>query len=270
MKNPYLPNVVRLEEVTEEVSGPRAIKNFKVKKTFDFKPGQCTMIAVFGYGEGMFAISSSPLKELMEFGVLKMGVLTEALHKLSVGDQIGIRGPYGNNFPVDEWKGKNMVFVGGGIGITPLRACYSYILDHRGEYGGIDLIYGARSSNDLAYKKELFDIEKRDDVNIHLSIDRPEEGWEGFVGFVPDNLTRIAPKPDNAIALTCGPPIMIKFVVQNLEKLGFKPEQIYTTMERRMKCGIGKCGRCNIGDVYVCKDGPVFSLAQLQELPNEE
>jgi len=206
----------------------------------------------------------------MEFGVLKTGVVTEALHQLKEGDYIGVRGPYGNNFPVEEWEGKNMVFVGGGIGLTPLRACYSYILDNRDKYGDIDLVYGARSSADLVYTEELFDLEKRDDINVHLSIDRPEEGWTRFVGFVPNSLMDVSPSPDNAIALTCGPPIMIKFVTQNLEKLGFRPEQIYTTLERRMKCGIGKCGRCNLGDVYVCKDGPVFSLAQLNELPSEE
>ena len=270
LQNPYLPIPVKLEEVTEEVSGPRAIKNFKVRRVLDFKPGQCAMLSVFGYGEAMFAISSSPLRELMEFGVLKTGVVTEALHQLKEGDYIGVRGPYGNNFPVEEWEGKNMVFVGGGIGLTPLRACYSYILDNRDKYGDIDLVYGARSSADLVYTEELFDLEKRDDINVHLSIDRPEEGWTRFVGFVPNSLMDVSPSPDNAIALTCGPPIMIKFVTQNLEKLGFRPEQIYTTLERRMKCGIGKCGRCNLGDVYVCKDGPVFSLAQLNELPSEE
>jgi NAD(P)H-flavin reductase len=268
-QNPYLPIPVKLEEVTEEVSGPRAIKNFKVRKVFDYKPGQCAMLTAFGFGEAIFAISSSPLREIMEFGVLKTGVVTEALQKLRQGDHIGIRGPYGNSFPVDEWEGKNLIFVGGGIGITPLRACYSYVLDNREKYNDIHLIYGARSSLELAYKKELFELEGRGDIKVQLSIDRPEDGWTRFVGFVPDSLLDVSPLPENSIALTCGPPIMIKFVVQNLQKLGFKPDQIYTTLERRMKCGIGKCGRCNLGELYVCKDGPVFSLAQLNELPEE-
>jgi NAD(P)H-flavin reductase len=146
-----------------------------------------------------------------------------------------------------------------------------YVLDpaNRQNYGTVDIIYGARTSKDIVFKNELEELEKRSDVNVHLSVDVDEENWNRFVGFVPTNVLEIAPKPDNAIAVTCGPPIMIKFVVENLKKLGFSPENIYTTLENRMKCGIGKCGRCNIGNVYVCKDGPVFSYAEIQKMPNE-
>ena len=199
------------------------------------------------------------------------GRVTPELHKLEPGDIVTVRGPYGNGFPVDEWKGKDLIFIGGGIGQAPLRSVYMYVLDkeNRNDYGKVDIVYGARTSKDIVFRSELEELESKDDVNVHLSIDIEEDDWTRFVGFVPSNVERLAPSPENTIALTCGPPIMIKFVVQNLKKLGFKPEQIYTTLENRMKCGIGKCGRCNIGSVYVCKDGPVFSFADIQNLPNE-
>jgi len=201
--------------------------------------------------------------------VMKLGKVTSILHECEVGDVLGVRGPYGNGFDVNGWKGKNIITVGGGIGQPPLRSLIRYVLANRGDYGKLDIIYGARTSNDLSFKQELFDLEKRDDADVHLSIDVEEEGWTQFVGFVPDNLLEVAPSPDNAIAITCGPPIMIHFVIQNLLKLGFAENQIFTTLEMRMKCGIGKCGRCNIGNVYVCKDGPVFSYAQIKNMKGE-
>ena len=162
-----------------------------------------------------------------------------------------------------------MVFIGGGIGQAPLRSVINYMIDNRDKYGKIDIIYGARTTRDLCYKNELFELEKRKDMNTHLSIDKDEDDWVRFVGFVPNNLLRIKPSSKNAIAVTCGPPIMIKFVIENLLKLGFSDDQIFTTLEMRMKCGIGKCGRCNIGNLYVCKDGPVFSYKQLKNIKGE-
>lgn len=274
--NPYIPWRAAIDDVRDEVFGERAIKTFRfsfkdeVQHQFTFKPGQCVMVSVIGEGECMFAISSSPTeKDYLEVSVMKLGTVTSALHEYEPGDIIGVRGPYGNGFDVDGWKGKNIITVGGGIGQPPLRSLIRYILDKRKDYGNLDVIYGARTSNDLSFKQELFDLEKRDDINVHLSIDVEEEGWTRFVGFVPDNLLAVAPSPENAVAITCGPPLMIHFVIENLLKLGFTDEQIYTTLEMRMKCGIGKCGRCNIGSVYVCKDGPVFSYAQLKNMKGE-
>jgi NAD(P)H-flavin reductase len=200
---------------------------------------------------------------------MKLGKVTTALHELEPGDVVGVRGPYGNTFDVNGWKGKNLVFIGGGIGQAPLRSLINYVVDKRKNYGKLDVIYGARSSKDLSYKQEFDELEKRKDVNVHLSIDVKENGWKKFVGFVPDNLLHVKPSPKNSVAITCGPPIMIKFVIQNLEKLGFTEDQIFTTLEMRMKCGIGKCGRCNIGNLYVCKDGPVFSYKQLKNIYGE-
>lgn len=277
MQNPYIPNVVNINSIKEEVSGARAIKTFNLsfkehslRDNFSYKPGQCAMVSILGLGECFFAISSSPTqKGFLEVSVLKLGKVTSALHQKEVGEILAVRGPYGNGFPVEEWQGKNLLCIGGGIGQAPLRSLIKYGLDNREKYKKIDILYGARSYADLGYKEEMFAMEAMPGLAVHLSIDQAEEGWNRFVGFVPDNLLRISPSPDNTIAVTCGPPIMIKFVIMNLKKLGFEDSQIYTTLEMRMKCGIGKCGRCNINHLYVCKDGPVFSWEQLRQLEGE-
>ena len=228
------------------------------------------MFSLFGIGECMFAICSSPTKKgFIEVSVMRHGKVTSEIHNLKTGDIVGIRGPYGNSFNVKKWKNKNLVFIGGGIGQAPLRSVINYVLDNRNNYDRIDIIYGARTSQDLCYKDDFVSLKKRKDVNIHLSIDQKEEGWGDFVGFVPDNLIKVKPTPENTIAVTCGPPVMISFVIKNLKKLGFADDQIFTTLEMRMKCGVGKCGRCNIGNLYVCKDGPVFSYKQLKDLQGE-
>ncbi len=277
IQNPYEPWLAEVEKITKEVGGARAIKTYKLvlqdedaKKNFNFIPGQCVMISIFGKGESMFAISSSSTqKDYIEVSVMKHGKTTTALHEIEEGDIVGLRGPYGNNFDVKGWEGKNIVLIGGGIGQAPLRSVLNYILDNREKYGTLDVVYGARTSKDICFKEEFTELEKRDDVSVHLSIDVEEEGWEKYVGFVPNNLMEVKPSSENAIAITCGPPIMIEYVIQNLLKLGFNEKQIFTTLEMRMKCGIGICGRCNIGNLYVCKDGPVFSYEQLKGLQGD-
>ena len=252
------------------------VKTFRVNapeggKLFEHKPGQCAMVSVPGVGEAMFSITSSPTnKEYQEFSIKKCGVLTDYLHDLQVGDEIMVRGPYGNNFPVDtELKGKNLLFVAGGIGLAPLRSVINYVLDNRDDYGTVDIVYGSRSADDLVQLKEIQEVwMKAKDTNVYLTIDRPQEGWDGHVGFVPSYLNELDLKTDKTV-LVCGPPIMIKFVLGALTEMGFSKEQAYTTLELRMKCGVGKCGRCNIGSKYVCKDGPVFRCDEVDELPNE-
>jgi len=252
------------------------VKTFRVNaleggKVFEHMPGQCAMVSIPGVGEGMFSITSSPTnKEFMEFSIKKCGKLTDWLHSMEVGQQVAIRGPYGNAFPVETaLKGKDLLFVAGGIGIAPLRSVINYVRDNRANYGTVDIVYGARSVADLVDLREMQEEWTSDPtVNVYLTIDREEEGWDGHVGFVPSYLKEL--NLDNSkTALVCGPPIMIKFVVQGLEELGFDRTQCFTTMELKMKCGIGKCGRCNIGSKYVCKDGPVFRMDELDELPNE-
>ncbi len=252
------------------------VKTFRVNapeggKLFEHKPGQCAMVSVPGVGEAMFSITSSPTnKEYQEFSIKKCGVLTDYLHDLQVGDEITVRGPYGNNFPVDtELKGKDLLFVAGGIGLAPLRSVINYVLDNRDDYGKVDILYGSRSADDLVQLKEIQEVwMKAKDVNVYLTIDRPQEGWDGHVGFVPAYLKELELSADKTV-LVCGPPIMIKFVLAALTEMGYSKTQAYTTLELRMKCGVGKCGRCNIGSKYVCKDGPVFRCDEVDELPDE-
>jgi NAD(P)H-flavin reductase len=198
-----------------------------------------------------------------------VGELTGKLHSLRAGDQIGVRAPLGNAFPYRQMQGKDIVFIGGGIGMAPLRTLLLYMLDNRGDYGKITLLYGARSPADMAFSYELPQWLERDDMHTVLTVDNPADEWPHRVGLIPNILKEMNPSPQNAVAVTCGPPIMIKFTIQALHELGFADEQIITTLEKRMKCGVGICGRCNIGTEYVCQDGPVFSYAQLKKLPNE-
>lgn len=262
--------------VTEVRRDTPDVKTFRVvtqdgKKPFEHIPGQCAMLSIPGVGEGMFSITSSPtIESYMEFSIKKAGYLTGFIHELEPGSMITIRGPYGNGFPVDtELKGKNLLFVAGGIGLAPLHSVIDYCLAKRADYGEIEVVYGSRSKDDLVDIQEIEDSWMHaDNFKMHLTIDRPQEGWDGHVGFVPNYVKEINPSLDK-VALICGPPIMIKFTLQNMMDLGFARNQVYTTLELRMKCGIGKCGRCNVGSKYVCKDGPVFRFDQLDELPDE-
>lgn len=272
MINPYLPSTATIVDVRDETAGERPIKTFKVTleegSPFSHRPGQCAILGILGIGESMISIASSPTrKEFLEFSIMRLGRVTSALHECEPGDTISLRGPYGNGFPLDDWKGKNIVTIGGGIGQAPLRPIIHSILDNRSDFGDLAVVYGARSSQDLCFKDELFALEKNGAASVHLSIDTEEPEWTRFVGFVPNHLREIKPAPENTIAITCGPVVMIKAVIPLLLERGFTDAQIFTTMENRMKCGIGKCGRCNVGHLYVCKDGPVFSYATLKGLP---
>lgn len=268
--------VPKLGVVTDIRIDTPDVKTFRVNaldggKVFEHMPGQCAMVSIPGVGEGMFSITSSPTnKEFMEFSIKKCGKLTDWLHAMEVGQQVAIRGPYGTAFPVEtELKGKDLLFVAGGIGIAPLRSVINYVRDNRANYGKVDILYGARSVDDLVDLKEMQEEWVKDEgVDVYLTIDREQEGWDGHVGFVPSYLKELN-FDKNKTVLVCGPPIMIKFVVQALEEMGYSKTQCYTTMELKMKCGIGKCGRCNIGSKYVCKDGPVFRVDELDELPDE-
>ena len=252
------------------------VKTFRVvgldgKKLFEHLPGQCAMLSIPGVGEAMFSITSSPTnKEFMEFSIKKCGCVTSFLHAMEEGQQITVRGPYGNGFPVKgAFKGKNMLFIAGGIGLAPLRSVINYIRDNRADYGTVDIVYGSRSMDDLVDFREIQEEWKNEpDFNVYLTIDRPQDGWDGHVGFVPAYVKELGLEP-NMTAVLCGPPIMIKFTLAGLWELGFDKSRVYTTLELRMKCGVGKCGRCNVGDKFVCKDGPVFRMTELDELPDE-
>jgi len=247
------------------------IKGLDGKKVFEHMPGQCAMLSVPAVGEAIFSITSSPTNtEFMEFSIKRCGTLTNYLHDMEVGSQITIRGPYGNSFPVKTALSKqDLLFIAGGIGLAPLRSVINYVLDNREDYGKVDILYGSRSADDLVALKEIEESWKtQKDTNVHLTIDKAQEKWNGHVGFVPNYLKELKFSTDKTV-LVCGPPIMIKFVLSALGEMGFNKEQAFTTLEFRMKCGIGKCGRCNIGSKYVCKDGPVFRCDELDDLPNE-
>jgi len=275
-QNLYLPYLMKIEKVTEEAPFVKTFKlifqNEEEGKNFKYKTGQFGEYSVLGEGESTFCIASSPTKEgYIECTFRQTGRVTNALANLEAGDTIGFRGPYGNIFPIDEWKGKNLLFIAGGIALPPMRSVIWNCLDLRENFKDITIVYGAKTVADLVYKHELREWEERPDVNLITTVDPGGEtpDWKGQIGFVPTVLEKAAPSSNNTIAIVCGPPIMIKFTFPVLEKLGFTSDNIFTTLENRMKCGFGKCGRCNVGKYFVCKDGPVFTYTQLKELPPE-
>ncbi|MHB1125937.1 MAG: FAD/NAD(P)-binding protein [Bacillota bacterium] len=266
--NPLVPIAGKVIKIVQETPD---VKTFHVTtdcgKPFEPMPGQLGMLSLLNVGEAMFSITSQG-PEHIEFAIKKTGVLTDALHEIEVGQAVGVRGPYGNGFPIDMCKGKDLLFIGGGIGLAPVRSLISYCVENRSDFGNLQVIYGARSPADLCFKEDLFENwTKVRDMRVDVTVDRGDDDWKGSVGFVPAFVEQLNPAPK--VTITCGPPIMIKFVLQSLAKMGYTPEQIITTLEMRMKCGVGKCGRCNIGSCYVCLDGPVFTLAQLNLMPNE-
>lgn len=274
--NIYLPYLMSIEKITQEAPGVKTLRlKFKDEedaRNFDFKAGQFGEYSAFGEGECTFCIASSPTRKgYIECTFRDTGKVTSALAKLEEGQTMGFRGPFGNTFPMDEWKGKNLLFIAGGIALPPMRCVIWNALDTRENFNNISILYGAKSVADLVYKHELKEWEERPDVNLVTTVDPGGEtpDWKGDVGFVPSVLEKMNPSPENTIAIVCGPPVMIKFTFPVLDKLGFQAENIYTTLENRMKCGVGKCGRCNVGSQYVCKDGPVFSRVQLEALPAE-
>ncbi|MDD3880503.1 MAG: FAD/NAD(P)-binding protein [Syntrophomonas sp.] len=270
-ENPLVPQIVEIVKIIDETPD---VKTFHVRNEngvpFDVRPGQLAMVSLLPVGEGMFSVSWQEEKEHLQFAIRRVGLMTDELHSVGVGHKIGVRGPYGNGFPVEACQGKDMLFIAGGIGLAPLRSFIKYCLKHRSDYGKIQVLYGARSYADLCFKDELFELwPKEKDTEVFTTLDRPEEGWNGHVGLIPSYLEELNPAPEGKVAVICGPPIMIKFALKSLEKMGYNDEQVITTLEMRMKCGIGKCGRCNIGSEYICLDGPVFNLAQLRKLPPE-
>ena len=272
VNNPYLPLLLPIVEIIEET---RDIKTFRLQgdSIFSYLPGQFAEVFVPGRGEAPFSITSSPTSGgILEFSIKRIGTVTTALHRLGEGDKIGVRGPYGNGFPLEELKNHNLLFVGGGIGLAPLRSLINYVLSpqHREEFGEVFILYGARSPEDLVFKWELEKWQERKDLHLLVTVDRGNNSWKGRVGLVPQVLKEeVKVEVEEWKSIVCGPPIMIKFTIKSLLEMGFSPSQIITTLEMRMKCGLGKCGRCNIGPFYVCREGPVFSYEVLQNLPEE-
>ena len=276
--NLYIPMLTTVKNIVSEnkVNDIKTLElEFKKEEdynNFNYIPGQFAEISLIGKGESPIGIASSPTEEgSIKFTIKKMGTVTSEFHNCNIGDVVGVRGPFGNGWPIEEMKGKNIVVIGGGFAFSTLRSLVIYLLDekYRKDYKKITVIYGNRDSSEVLYRNVLEEWKKHDDIEVVLTIDREEEGWKEKVGFVAAIVKEVAPSSDNAIAVVCGPPIMIKTTIAVLEELKFNDEQILNSLEMRMKCGVGKCGRCNIGNKYVCIDGPVFSLAELKKLPTE-
>ncbi len=274
--NLYQPHLMKIREIIDETPDTRTLslsfQDQQVSDSFDFLAGQFGEYSVFGSGECTFCIASSPTRKgSIECTFKSVGKATRALRGLNPGDTMGFRGPYGNHFPLEQMEKANLVFIAGGIGLAPVRCVIWNALDLRDRFDQVTIVYGARSVSDLVYKRELEEWAKRSDLKLWQTVDPGGETpeWKGEIGFVPTIVEKAAPSSKNAYAVICGPPIMIKFTLPVLEKLGFAPDHVYTTLENRMKCGLGKCGRCNVGPVYVCKDGPVFTAAQIAALPPE-
>ena len=233
-----------------------------------YRTGQFMELSVLGVGECPISIASAPTRpETLEFAVREVGSVSGALHNLEAGDSIGLRGPFGNGFPVEEMRGKDIFLIAGGIGLAPLRGLIHTILGKRQDFGAVDIVYGARTPELLCFSEEFETWRKARLTRLHLTVDKGAPGWSGKVGFVPALVNKLALPHEGRIAVACGPPIMIKLTIEGLSALGYSDENIITTLELKMKCGVGKCGRCNIGPQYVCKDGPVFRLSELKALP---
>jgi len=269
---------MKIEEITTE-NPVNDLKTFKLvfknqedSKNFIYIPGQFAELSQIGMGEFPIGIASSPTeKGYLLFTIKKVGSVTGSVHYSTLGDVIGVRGPFGNGWPLEKMKGKNIVIVGGGFAFTTLRSMIYYMLapENRANFKKITVLYGARSAGELLYKKDLENWEKRNDINLILTIDKAEPGWTKKVGYIPAVLKEISPNSDNAVAIVCGPPVMIKFSMPVLTECKFPDDAIFLSLENRMKCGIGKCGHCSVGRMYVCLDGPVFSQAELKKLPKE-
>lgn len=272
MRNPYLPYPAAIKAIKEETYDTKTFslvfQDRKCQQEFHYKPGQFVELSLLGYGESPISITSSPSQGgYLELCVRRVGRVTEALHKLSENDIVGIRGPFGNGFAFEEMTNKNLLFVGGGLGLAPLRSLINAVLAHRQDFGKVTILYGARTPNDLLFQDELGIWGCADNVEVLVTVDVGSEEWQGHVGVVTTLFSQTVISAQSAVAVVCGPPIMFRFVIQKLLKIGFTEEAIILTLERLMKCGIGKCGHCNIGPKYVCLDGPVFTYKELKTLP---
>jgi len=264
---PYLGTLIGVKDLATD------IKLFQVElndsqacERFIYRPGQFAFLSAFGVGEAPFGLASILSRgSALEFAIAKVGTVTAALHAMEEGSIVGVRGPMGNCFPLEEIKGKNVIVLGGGIGGAPLRPVLHTILDQRDDYGHLTILWAARNPSLLVFTDEYDDWQAAPRTELHLTVDQGDESWTDNVGLITELLEKVAPSSENAVTITCGPPIMIKFVMLTLKKLGFTADQMITTLEAKMKCGIGKCGRCNLGEKFVCVDGPVFTYTEISQ-----
>lgn len=265
----YLPTPARIVDVRPMT---RLEKLFTLElpagMSLGHRPGQFVELSVLGVGEAPISISSSPSRSngTFELCVRRAGNLTGALHRLGPGDVVGVRGPFGRGFPFERFRGKDLLFAPGGLGLAPLRSLINQVLDERGNYGRVIILYGARNPSELLFTDELAEWEARDDVELHVTVDHPDENWEGNVGVITTLFPKVQVYARNTVAITVGPPVMYRFVLVELLGKGISEGNIWLSLERRMKCGVGKCGHCQMNHVYTCQEGPSFTYAQIKHL----
>jgi len=271
MKDVYFPDIAVIKGIVNETGDVKTFtmrfKDSDIQENLTYRSGQFFEVSVFSAGEMPISITSTPSRKgFFELSVKNVGLVSRALHSLQVGSEVGIRGPFGNGFAYEEVLGKDLLFVGGGIGLAPLRSLINNVLDNRDRFGRVFILYGSRTPADLVFKDEFQVWQAQPDVAMLITVDRGDEKWKGNVGVVTTLLPRVKIESDKTIAFVCGPPVMIPFVIKDLIKLGFTEDTIISTLERHMKCGVGKCGHCCIGNKYVCVDGPVFSYRQMKAM----
>lgn len=265
----YLPTLARINHVSR-LTGLDKLLTIELPGniSLNHKPGQFVQVSLMGIGEAPISISSSPSRSngFFELCVRKVGILTGALHRLQPGDIVGIRGPFGNGFPIERMRGKDILFAPGGLGLAPLRSLINQVIDERSKYGRVVILYGARYPSELLFTDELKQWSEYPDVEVHITVDRPDDHWAGHVGVITTLFQNIQVFAPNTIAITCGPPAMYRYVLMELMSLGIREGNMWLSLERRMKCGVGKCGHCQINQLYACVDGPCFSYAQIKHL----
>lgn len=270
-ENPYRPWPARITSITELTATEKLFEfrliDEKIREAFCHAPGQFVELSIFGVGEAPISISSSPTKRgFIELCVRRTGKFTEELHKMQCGDIVGIRGPYGRGFPIDKMRGHDVLLVAGGLGIAPLRSLINNIHDERSEFGKIIIIYGSKSPSEIMFRDQFEMWRHRKDFELHLTVDNGDENWDGEVGVVTKPFAQLEIDADNTFGALCGPPVMYRFVVEQMRKKNISYDHIYMSFERHMKCGMGKCGHCQIGHQYVCIDGPVFNYWEAKNI----
>jgi len=273
-REPYLPIACTIVEIKQQ---SQDVKSFKLQaedggRPFDSEPGQTAMVSLPPYGEVMIAITSQG-EDCLEFAIKKVGFVTERIHQLGVGAHVGLRGPFGNWFPYESCKGRNLLFIAGGIGVAPVRSFIMYVMEHRGDYGRVDIVTSGSSVEDLTFRDDLESWAQVPDTHVFTNIYHAEDGWDGYVGYTATYIQELFESEgwstDNVAVTLCGGPSLFRTCREALAEKGYRPEDIITTLEMRMKCGVGKCGRCNIGGLFICLDGPVFTEAELADIPRD-
>jgi len=266
----YTPEVVTIDEIREEINDVRTFYlSFDQRSDsdrFSFKSGQFVMCTVFGSGEFAVSLPASPTDDRFHLTVRRAGRVTGALHDLAPGDKLGFRGPFGNGFPFESIRGKNIIYIAGGIGLIPLRSSIVHVLQNRKDFGELFLFYGSRNPKEVMYRYNIDNWKKMEGFNTFLTIDNPVAGWDGETGFVHELLARHPFPLKNTMAFVCGPPVMFNAVIEKLLEAGISEDNIISTLERHMKCGVGKCQHCSIGRTLVCTDGPVYTYRQIKTL----